>query len=74
MESFHRLLNLGKFKILEFETVANVNTEGQQCDCHFRNNTRRVILNKRVVAANVNNSAQHKYLLCENPPPKIGGG
>ena len=53
----------GKFVIFKFEPVAHINAEGQQGDGNLGDNAGIVILDKGVVTANINNSAEHNVLL-----------
>ena len=69
----HRLLNLGKFVIFEFESIANIDTVGEQCNCNFRNYTSGIVLDERIITANINHSTKHKILLYENPPLEFQG-
>ncbi len=69
----HRLLNLGKLVIFEFQPVANVNTKGKQSYGNFGNNAGGIILYECIVTANINYSTEHTILLYENPPLEIQG-
>jgi len=68
MDFFHRLLYLGKFKILKFKPVTNVNTKGKQCNCDFRCNSGLIVFDKGIITANIYNCAEHSILLFKNPP------
>ena len=70
----HRLLNLGKFVIFKFETIANIDAKGEKCNCDLRNNTGGIVFDERVITANINHSTKHNILLYENPPLKSRGG
>ena len=55
--------NGSKFEILEFQPVPYVHTEGKQRNCDLRNDTGVLITNVGIVAANVNDCANHGILL-----------
>ena len=53
------LLNGGEFVIFEFQTVAHVDAEGQQGDGHLGDHAGIVVLDEGIVAADVDNGAEH---------------
>ena len=70
---FHRLLNLGKLVILEFQPVANIDAEREECNSNFGNYTAFVVFDESIITANVNNGTQHNDLLFGKPSPGIPG-
>ena len=67
-------LYYSKFVILEFQLVAHVDAEGQQGDGDFGDNAGVVVLDEGIVAADVDDSAEHKSLLSAKTAPVSGGG
>ena len=65
-------LYLGKLVIFKFQTIAHVNAEGKKSDGNFRNNTGGIVLNKCVIATDINNSTEHTCLLVKTAPGKPG--
>ena len=65
-------LYLGKLVILKFQPVANVNAEGQKGNGNFGDNAGCVVFDIGVIAADIDNSAEHNYLLVKTAPGKPG--
>lgn len=61
-------LNLGKFIVLKFEPIADVNAKRKQGNGYFGNNTAFVVFNVSIITPNIYNRTQHNILLYENPP------
>ena len=57
------LLYLSKFVIFEFQSVADIDAEGQQGDGNLGNHAGVVILDKGVVAADIDLGTEHDILL-----------
>lgn len=61
-------LNGGKFVILIFKPITNIDAVGQKRKCKFNDHTGVVMFDKCVVTADVDHSTEHIILLVENRP------
>lgn len=54
-------LELGEFVVFEFQPVTHINAKGQQGNGDFGDHAGVVVLNKGIVAADINDSTEHGY-------------
>ena len=52
-----------ELEVLKFQPVADVSAEGEKGDGHFRDNAGIVVLNKGVIATDINDGTAHSKLL-----------
>ena len=67
-------LNLGEFVVFEFKPVTNIDAEGEQCNRNLGNYTGLIIFDISIIAADINNSTQHMFLLLKTLPWNPRGG
>lgn len=61
-----------EFKILEDQLVAHIRAEGQQGNGNFRDHAGLFILDKGVVATDINDGTAHKNAPFRKPPLETG--
>ena len=60
---FVPVLYLCKLVVFKFQPIAHIHTKGKQRDGNFGDHTGVIVFDKGVVAANIDNRAEHTHLL-----------